>query len=367
MHDTAYDLASITIGEIRTYVKQRNDEMKAVGLTQYLPIDKPESLIDVELPRPEPEERDLLVRVEAISVNPVDTKIRRSKGPEAKESLPRVLGWDAAGVVEAIGNKVTLFQPGDEVYYAGSLIRQGANSEYHLVDERLVAKKPASLNMAQAAALPLTAITAYEALFDRVGISQQGESDGKAILIIGGAGGVGSLAIQLAKIAKLHVIATASRPESQAWCRKMGADAVIDHANSIPDQLEQLHRPMVDYILNTSQTDQHWQAMCEAIKPQGRICGIVDTAESVDLNALKRKSATFAWEFMFTRSMYQTEDMIEQRKLLMRIAEWVDRQKIQSTLTETLSPINAANLRTAHAKIEAGHMIGKLVLTGWAS
>jgi len=235
------------------------------------------------------------------------------------------------------------------------------------VDERLVAKKPASLTMAQAAALPLTAITAYEALFDRLGISQQGESEGKAILIIGGAGGVGSLAIQLAKIAKLHVIATASRPESQAWCRKMGADAVIDHANSIPDQLEQLHRPMVDYILNTSQTDQHWQAMCEAIKPQGRICGIVDTVESVDLNALKRKSATFAWEFMFTRSMYQTEDMIEQRKLLMRIAEWVDRQKIQSTLTETLSPINAANLRTAHAKIEAGHMIGKLVLTGWAS
>jgi zinc-binding alcohol dehydrogenase family protein len=198
-------------------------------------------------------------------------------------------------------------------------------------------------------------------------LPSDGGSEGKAILIIGGAGGVGSLAIQLAKIAKLHVIATASRHESQAWCRKMGADEVIDHSQSISDQLQQLHRPMVDYILNTSQIDQHWQAMCEAIKPQGRICGIVETAESVDLNALKRKSATFSWEFMFTRSMYQTEDMIEQHKLLSRIAEWVDRQKIQSTLTETLSPINAANLRTAHAKIEAGRMIGKLVLTDWVS
>jgi zinc-binding alcohol dehydrogenase family protein len=307
------------------------------------------------------------VRVEAVSVNPVDTKIRRSQTAEHQEGALRVLGWDVAGVVESVGSDVSLFQAGDEVYYSGSLIRPGANSEYHLVDERLVAKKPASLTMAQAAALPLTAITAYEALFDRLEISQQGESEGKAILIIGGAGGVGSLAIQLAQIAKLHVITTASRSESQAWCEKMGADVVINHAHSIPVQLQQLGRPTVDYILNTSQTDQHWQAMCEAIKPQGRICGIVETAESVDLNALKRKSATFVWEFMFTRSMYQTEDMIEQHQLLTRIAEWVDRQKIQSTLTETLSPINAANLRTAHAKIEAGHMIGKLVLTGWAS
>jgi NADPH2:quinone reductase len=341
--------------------------MKAIGCTHSLPITDTDSLQDRELPKPNPLDRDLLVCVEAVSVNPVDTKIRRSPAAEHQEGALRVLGWDVAGVVDSIGSNVSLFQAGDEVYYSGSLIRQGANSEYHLVDERLVAKKPASLNMAQAAALPLTAITAYEALFDRLGISQQDESEGKAILIIGGAGGVGSLAIQLAKIAKLHVIVTASRPESQAWCRKMGADEVIDHTRSIPEQLEQLHWPMVDYILNTSQTDQHWQAMCEAIKPQGRICGIVETAESVDLNALKRKSATFAWEFMFTRSMYQTEDMIEQHQLLTRIAEWADRQMIQSTLTETLSPINAANLRTAHAKIEAGNMIGKLVVTGWPS
>jgi NADPH2:quinone reductase len=341
--------------------------MKAIGSTRPLPTTDSDSLQDFELPKPDPQEQDLLVRVEAVSVNPVDTKIRRSQPAEQAESTPRVLGWDVAGVVDSVGAQVSLFQPGDAVYYSGSLIRQGANSEYHLVDERLVAKKPASLNIAQAAALPLTAITAYEALFDRLGISQQGESDGEAILIIGGAGGVGSLAIQLAKIAKLHVIATASRPESQAWCQKMGADEVIDHTQSIPHQLEQLLRPMVEYIFNTSQTDQHWQVMCEAIKPQGRICGIVDTVESVDLNALKPKSASFVWEFMFTRSMYQTEDMIAQHQLLAQIAEWVDRQKIQSTLTETLSPINAANLRTAHAKVESGRMIGKLVLTGWDS
>jgi zinc-binding alcohol dehydrogenase family protein len=339
--------------------------MKAIGCTHPLPITDADALQDRELPKPEPRGRDVLVRVEAVSVNPVDTKIRRSQSAEHQEGTLRVLGWDVAGVVDSVGSDVSLFQAGDEVYYSGSLLRQGANSEYHLVDERLVAKKPVSLTMAQAAALPLTAITAYEALFDRMAISRDGGSEGKTILIIGGAGGVGSLAIQLAKIAKLHVIATASRPESQSWCRKMGTDEVIDHTRSILDQLEQLDRPMVDFILNTSQTDQHWQAMCEAIQPQGRICGIVETAESVDLNALKQKSATFSWEFMFTRSMYQTEDMIEQHQLLTRIAEWVDKQKIQTTLTETLSPINAANLRTAHAKLESGRMIGKLVLIGW--
>ncbi len=341
--------------------------MKAIGSACPLPISEPASLQDVELPKPIPGKRDLLVRVEAVSVNPVDTKIRRAPVAAEQEGAQRVLGWDVAGAVETVGAQVDLFQPGDEIYYSGSLVRPGANSEFHVVDERLVAKKPTSLTMAQAAALPLTAITAYEALFDRMAIPFQNDSHSKAILIIGGAGGVGSLAIQLAKIAKLHVIATASRSESQAWCRKMGADDVIDHTQSIPEQLEQLRRPMVEYILNTSQTDQHWDAMCKAIKPQGRICGIVDTSESVDLNALKSKSATFVWEFMFTRSMYQTDDMIEQHHLLTRIAEWVDHQKIQSTQTETLSPINATNLRKAHARLESGRMIGKLVLTGWPS
>ncbi len=341
--------------------------MKAVGLTRYLPITDSESLRDVDLPRPVPGDRDLLVRVEAISVNPVDTKIRRSKGPDHQEALPRVLGWDAAGVVEAVGSKATFFQPGHEVYYAGSLTRQGTNSEYHLVDERIVAKKPRSFNMAQAAALPLVAITAYEAFRDRMGISLEGKSMGKTVLIIGGAGGVGSLGTQIAKMANLRVIATASRPESQSWCRKMGADEVIDHMKSIPDQLQRLNCSTVDYIFNTSSTEQHWPAMCEAIKPQGRLCCIVDTTGTVDLNALKRKSVTFAWEFMFTRPMYQTDDMVEQHKLLSQIARWVDAGRIQSVLTETLSPINAANLRAAHAKLESGRMIGKLVLTGWSS
>ena len=339
--------------------------MKAVGLIQYLSIDNPESLIDVELPRPEPEERDLLVRVEAISVNPVDTKMRRLKGPEEKEASPRVLGWDAAGVVEAIGSKVSLFQPGDQVYYAGSLTRPGANSEYHVVDERIVAKKPVSFSMAESAALPLTALTVCEGLFDRMGISVEGGSAGNTLLMIGGAGGVGSIGIQIAKLANLYVIATASRPESQRWCRKIGADEVIDHSRSIPDQLQQLNAPMVDYIFNTSSTEQHWAAMAKTIKPQGCICGIVDTTETVDLNAIKRKSVIFVWEFMFTRPMYYTDDMIQQHVFLTQVANWADAGKIQSTVTETLSPINAANLRIAHAKLESGCMIGKFVLAGW--
>lgn len=339
--------------------------MKAVGLTRYLPITEKESLQDIDLPKPVPEERDLLVRVEAISVNPVDTKIRRSKGPDHQEAHPRVLGWDAAGVVEAVGSRVTLFQPGDEVFYAGSLTRPGTNSEYHLVDERIAAVKPRSLSMEQAAALPLTAITAYEAMFDRMGISVNGRSEGKTVLIIGGAGGVGSLAIQLGKIVGLRVIATASRSESQSWCRKMGADEVIDHTTSIPDQLQRINCPTVEYVFNTASTEQHWVAMCEVIQPQGRICCLVDTIEAVDLNALKKKSVTFAWEFMFTRSMYHTHDMSEQHSLLAQVARWVDAGMIQSTLTERLSPISAAYLRAAHAKLEAGRMIGKLVLAGW--
>jgi NADPH:quinone reductase len=341
--------------------------MKAVGLTRYLPITDPESLRDMEFSKPEPEGRDLLIRIEAVSVNPIDTKIRGSKSSDHHELSPRVLGWDAAGVVEAIGSQAGFFHPGDEVYYAGSLTRPGTNSEYHLVDERLVAKKPASFDMAQAAAFPLTAITAFEALFTRMGISIEGESEGNSILIIGGAGGVGSLAIQMAKIAKLRVIATASRAESHAWCEKMGADEVIDHTKSIPDQLQRSDSPPVEYILNTSSTEQHWPAMCEVINPQGRICCLVDTAEVVNLNDLKRKSVTFSWEFMFTRSLYQTKDMIEQRKLLSQVARWGEAGMIHSTMTETRSPINAANLKLAHAKLESGHMIGKFVLTDWHS
>ncbi len=339
--------------------------MKAIVKTWPLPITDPGSLEDRDIPTPVPEEYDLLVRVKAVSVNPLDYKMRLAKVPDGQEPPPRVLGWDAAGVVEEVGRSVARFQPGDEVYYAGSLIRPGCQSEYHVVDERIVAKKPVSWSMEQAAALPLTAITAYEAFFDRMGIARDGSDAGNTVLIIGGAGGVGSIAIQLAKLVNLQVVATASRPDSQAWCRKMGADAVIDHAASIPEQLRQLNRPEVKFILNTSSTEEHWAAISDVIKPQGRICGIVDTKEPVDLNLLKRKSAAFAWEFMFTRPLYGTEDMIRHHELLMETAGWVDTGKIQPTLTETLSPITAANLRTAHAKLEAGHMIGKLVLTGW--
>lgn len=339
--------------------------MKAVGLTHYLPITDPESLQDFDLPKPEPKERDLLVRVEAVSVNPIDTKIRRSISSDQPEPSPRVLGWDAAGVVEAVGPEATCFHPGDEVYYAGSLTRPGTNSEYHLVDERLAAKKPSSLDMAHAAGLPLTAITAYEAFCERMGISMTGESEGKTLLIIGGAGGVGSLAIQLAKIAGLKVIATASRRESRAWCEHMGADKILDHTQSIPAQLQRVNCSMVDYIFNTSSTDEHWSAMSEAIHPQGRICCLVDAIKPLDINILKWKSVSFSWEFMFTRSLYQTKDMVEQQRLLTHIAHWVEAGLIQPTLTESLSPITAAHLKAAHAKLESGHMIGKFVLTGW--
>ena len=339
--------------------------MKAIARRRPLPIDHPDALQDIELPRPHPQGRDLLVKVAAVSVNPVDTKMRRLTGSLDQEDVLRVLGWDAAGVVEAIGAEVQLFQPGDEVYYAGSIVRPGCNSEWHVVDERIVGRKPATWNMAQSAALPLTVITAYEALVDRMGIALDGRYEGQSILIIGGAGGVGSIAIQLAKLGKLPVMATASRAESEAWCRTMGAHAVIDHTQLMPPQLAALGFPTVDYILNTSSTEQHWQAMSEAIKPQGRLCGIVDATEPVDLNALKRKSATFSWEFMFTRAMYQTEDMIRQHELLTQVADWIDHGQIQPTLTETLSPITAANLRLAHAKVESGRMIGKVVLAGW--
>ncbi|MGE0474906.1 MAG: zinc-binding alcohol dehydrogenase family protein [Nitrospirales bacterium] len=341
--------------------------MKAIACFHPLPVDHPESLQDIELPRPSPQGRDLLVRVLAVSVNPVDTKMRQAGSLTDQDETPRVLGWDAAGVVEEIGTGVRFFQAGDEIYYSGSLVRPGCNSEFHLVDERIVGAKPTGWSMAQAAALPLTAITAYEALFDRLGIARDRQVNGQAILIIGGAGGVGSIAIQIAKLAGLQVVATASRPESKAWCKAMGADSVIDHTQPLSLQLQALDCSNVGYILNTSSTEQHWKAMAEVIKPQGRLCGIVNANEPVDLNVFKQKSATFSWEFMFTRAMYETEDMIRQHELLNEVAGWIAEGHIQPTLTQTLSPITAANLRQVHAKLEEGHMIGKLVLFDWPS
>ncbi len=337
--------------------------MRAIGLYQYLPIEDKNSLQDIEVPTPEASDHDLLVAVKAISVNPVDTKIRAPK--DQTETVPRILGWDAVGEVVAIGSKVKHFAVGDQVYYAGDITRSGSNSEFQLVDERIVGKKPASLSFAEAAALPLTSITAWEALFERLGISSQGDDADKTILIIGGAGGVGSITIQLAsKIAKLNVIATASRDESRDWCLKLGAKSVVNHHKPLNEELVKLGIPHVDYILCLNNTDQHWPAMAEAIKPQSRICSIVETS-NIDINLLKTKSATFVWEFMFTRSMYQTADMIKQQRLLNTIADLIDKGELVTTFSKLIQPINAENLRKAHAMIEQGNTIGKVVLADW--
>ncbi|ANS76553.1 NADPH:quinone reductase [Paenibacillus yonginensis] len=337
------------------------EQMKAVGLYRYLPANDEQSLQDLQVEKPVPAGRDLLVRVKAISVNPVDVKVR---APKARvEETPKILGWDVAGIVEQTGSETSLFKAGDEVYYAGSLIRQGGNSEFHLVDERIVGRKPANLDFAAAAALPLTAITAWEGLFERLAISKNKEDNqGKKLLIIGAAGGVGSIALQLAREVGLTVIGTASRPETEKWVRDHGADYVISHYEDFRTQLEKEGISEVDYILCLHSTEKHWKAMEAVIKPLGHICSIVETSEPLDLTLLKNKSVTFAWEFMFTRSKYETEDMIEQHRLLDELADWIEQGRIESTLTETLSPINAANLRKAHLQVEENRMIGKLVL-----
>jgi NADPH2:quinone reductase len=313
------------------------------------------SLVDIELPRPSPTGRDLLVKVEAVSVNPVDTKQRK-----AGSAAPRVLGWDAAGTVEAVGAQCALFRPGDAVYYAGDVTRPGCDSEFHLVDERIVGRKPKRLDFAQAAAIPLTAITAWEAFFDRMKVVA-----GRSILIIGGAGGVGSIGIQLAKIAGLTVVATASRPETIEWVRELGADHVIDHRKPMRPQIEALGRKHVDYIANFNEVDEHWAAIGDLIAPQGAIVLIVSNKQPLNVDAVRAKSAAICFELMFTRPRFQTADLIEQHKLLDQVADWLDAGKLRGTLQQALSPINAANLRAAHAKLESGTMIGKLVLTGW--
>jgi zinc-binding alcohol dehydrogenase family protein len=310
------------------------------------------SLVDIELPKPLPSGRDLLVKVEAVSVNPVDTKRRMV---ETKE--PKVLGWDAAGTVEAVGKDVTLFKPGDAVYYAGDVTRPGTNSEFHLVHERIVGRKPKSLDVAQAAAIPLTAITAWECYFDRLKTKAGG-----TILILGGAGGVGSIGIQIAKLAGLKVIATASRPETIAWVKELGADQVVDHRK---DLVAQLGSGKMDYVAVYNDLDGHWAAIGELIAPQGGIVSIVGNLKPLPMDAVRAKSASLCWELMFTRARFKTPDMIEQHKLLNQVADWLDAGKLKGTLKQTLAPINAANLRKAHAQLESGSTIGKLVLKGW--
>ncbi len=335
--------------------------MKAVGLLRYLPISDPDSLLDVEVDKPQAAGRDLLVRVQAIAVNPVDTKVRAPK--DTVEAEPRILGWDAAGIVEAVGDAVSLFKPGDEVYYAGDITRPGAYAEYQLVDERIVGRKPSSLSFAEAAGLPLTTITAWEAFFDRLDLDRNGGNRGETLLIIGGAGGVGSIGIQLAKAAGLQVIATASRPETVAWVEELGADHIISHREPLKPQIEQLGFRFVDHIAIFNDTDGHWDAAVDLIRPQGRIVSIVENQNPLTFDVLKTKAAGLIWEFMFTRAMFETPDMIEQHRLLSQVADEIDAGSLKSTVSEILVPINAENLRKAHAMIESGTARGKITLS----
>ncbi len=336
--------------------------MKAVGYREALPIGNPASLEDLTLPAPLPGARDLLVRVSAISVNPVDTKVRKGAAPQAGQV--KVLGWDAVGTVEATGSDVKNFRTGDRVYYAGSIVRPGANAELHAVDERIVALAPRSLDDAQAAALPLTTITAYELLFDRLGVPKGG-GGGQTLLITGGAGGVGSILIQLARqLTQLRVVATASRPETRQWCLQLGAHAVIDHSKPLAAELKATGIGEVDMVASLTQTPQHYPQIIESLKPQGRLA-VIDDMPVLDAMPLKSKCLSLHWEIMFARSKYQTPDMAEQGALLAEVAALVDTGRIRTTANANFGTINAENLRRAHALIESGKALGKVVLQGF--
>lgn len=336
--------------------------MKAIGYQRSLPIEDPQSLVDFTSEVPQPGARDLLVRVQAVSVNPVDTKVRVRKTPPAGEY--QILGWDAVGVVEEIGAEVTLFKPGDAVFYAGSIVRPGTNAEFHLVDERIVGRKPKSLSVAQAAAMPLTTITAWELLFDRFQVSRASATPG-ALLIAGGAGGVGSMLIQLARqLTSLTVIATASRAESRQWCLDLGAHQVVNHSQPLAPQLKAIGFPTVPLIASLTGTEKNYPALVEVLAPQGKF-GLIDDPKTLDVTLLKQKSGSLHWEFMYTRSMFGTADIQAQHRLLNEVADLVDAGKLRSTLTRELGAINAVNLREAHREVESGRMIGKIVLEGF--
>lgn len=340
--------------------------MRAIAYRQPGPIDRDEALVEVELPRPVPTGRDILVAVRAISVNPVDAKVRTGAAPfDGRDE--RILGWDAAGVVEAVGPEATRFKVGDEVFYAGDLMRDGSNAEYQLVDERIVGHRPRSIGFAEAAALPLTAITAWETLFDRLKVDDQPASGARAILIIGGAGGVGSAAIQIARArTDLTVIATASRAETEGWVRDLGAHHVIDHSQPMAPQIAALGLGAPAFVFSTTHTDRHLTDIAESIAPQGRFA-LIDDPASLDIVGFKRKAVSVHWELMFTRSLFDTPDVGEQGRLLDAVAELVDVGRIRTTATDTLSPINAANLIEAHHRIESATTRGKIVLEGWDS
>lgn len=335
--------------------------MKAIGFKTSLPITEQDSFAEFEIPKPIPGANDLLVKIDAVSVNPVDFKIRQGSAKNTVLETPKIIGWDAVGTVEAIGENVKLFKVGYAVYYAGDITRQGSNAQYQIVDERIVGKKPKSLSNEEATVMPLTGLTAWEILFDRIRINPE-KDKGKTILIIGGAGGVGSIAIQLAKkVAGLTVIATASRPESIDWCKEQGADFVVNHKNLV-DEVRKIGFNQVDFIVDFVDINQYWSAFVELIKPQGHIGSISDPLENVNLRQLKGKSVSFHWELMFTRSMFQTEDMIEQHNILNKIADLLDNGTIQSTLKTTLVGLTASNFKEAHQLLESGKTIGKIAV-----
>lgn len=333
--------------------------MKAIGFRKSLPITAPDALIDIDLPVPAPGAHDLLVEVKAVSVNPVDTKVRM-RAIAAGET--RVLGFDAAGVVKSVGKDVTLFKAGDEVFYAGSIARSGTNAEFHAVDARIVGSKPKQLSFAEAAALPLTSITAWEMLFDRFCV---GRNTSGSLLVIGGAGGVGSMMIQLArKLTGLTVIATASRPETVKWCMDLGAHHTINHTLPLAGELKRIGFAQVDYIASLTGTAKHAVAYADIVAPQGKI-GVIDDPATLDVVPLKRKCASLHWEAMFARSLFGTADMIAQHDLLDEVSAMADARTLRSTLTQNLGTINAANLKKAHALVESGATIGKVVLEGF--
>lgn len=334
--------------------------MKAIGYYSSQPIQNDMALVDLERPIPRPSGKDILVKVEAISVNPVDTKIR--KGVQPPENEAKILGWDVAGVVTEIGDEVTLFQPGDRVWYAGAIDREGANAEFHLVDERIVSRMPESLSFSQAAAMPLTSITAWEILFDRLTLNSATTG---TLLVIGGAGGVGSILIQLAKqLTNLTIIATASREDSKAWVRSLGADGCINHQQALSDELKTQGIESVDYVVSLTHTDVHLSEIAKVIKPQGKFA-VIDDPDTLDIMPFKTKSVSVHWELMFTRSLFLTDDMILQHVLLAKVAEMVDNKQLRTTMNEDFGRINAANLKRAHAFIESGKALGKVVLTGF--
>jgi NADPH:quinone reductase len=336
--------------------------MKAIGFKTSLSINEEESFIEFETIKPTPSEHELLVKIAAVSVNPVDYKIRQGSAKNTVLETPKIIGWDAVGTVEAIGSEVSLFKVGDKVFYAGDLTKQGSNAQYQVIDERIVGKKPVTLSNEASAVIPLTGLTAWEILFDRIRISPE-KDKGKSILIIGGAGGVGSMAIQLAKkIAGLEVIATASRPETVDWCKQQGADVVVNHKDLV-NEVRNACFQHVDFIVDFVDTNSYWDAMVELIKPQGHIASITGSAEPVALNKLKTKSASFSWELMYTRSLFKTDDMIEQHNILNKLANLLDTGTIKSTLNTTLKGLTTDNFKEAHRLLESGKTIGKIAIT----